>query len=266
MSDIVAGHSRSDVAMTVRQFKAQNRSFWRNPAAAFFTFLFPLMFMVIFNLLFNDPYTGRGPRVSASTFFTPAIIALSLVGACFTNIAIGLTFNREQGILKRVRGTPLPDGVYLAGFIANAVFIALILVVIVGAFGAIVYNVDLPTRTLPAFLLTVLVGSFCFTALGVAVTTLVPNADAAPPMINGMILPLLFISDVFVPLENAPAWLTTFSNIFPIKHLSNSLLTAFIPTPGRGSGIVVDDLLVMAAWGIAGVLIAARTFRWDPKR
>ncbi len=257
------GTMGADVRLALRQFRSENRSFWRNPPAAFFTFAFPLMFMVIFNLLFDDPYTGRGPRVSASTFFTPAIIALSIVSACFTNIAIGMVFARDQGILKRVRGTPLPAWAYLAGRILNAVFVALVLVVIVSAFGSIVYDVDLPGKTMPAFIVAVLAGSACFTALGLAVTAIVRNADAAPPVVNAIILPLLFVSDVFIPLENAPDWLQFFSNLFPVKHLSNSLLSAFIPT--GGSGFVGADLLVMLAWAVAGVLIASRTFRWEPK-
>lgn len=255
----------SDAALAVRQFRAEFRSFWRNPAAAFFTFAFPLMFMVIFNLLFDDPYTGRGPRVSASTFFTPAIIAMSVVSACFTNIAIGVVFARDQGILKRVRGTPLPPWIYLAGRIASSVAIAFILVVIVSAFGAVFYSVELPGQTLPGFALALGAGSACLCALGLAVTRLVRNFDAAPPVINAIVLPLLFISDVFIPLQDAPGWLTTLAGIFPIKHLTNSLLASFIPA-GDGSGIVWWDLAVLAAWGTGGAIVAAKTFRWEARR
>lgn len=256
----------SDVRLTMRQIRSEFRSFWRNPAAAGFTFIFPLMFMVIFNLLFDDPYTGRGPKVSAATFFTPAIIALSVVSACFTNIAMGVVFAREEGILKRVRGTPLPAWSYLAGRIGSAIIVAAILVAIVSAFGAIFYDVSLPGRTLPAFIVTLVVGAASLCAAGLAATTLVPNEDAAPPVVNFMVLPLLFISDVFIPLENAPAWLTWIANVFPIKHLSNSLLTSFIPGASTGSGFVADDLIVMAAWGVGAALVAARTFRWEPSR
>lgn len=261
----MSGPSRSDLALLWRQFRAENRSFWRNPPAAFFTVLFPLMFMVIFNLLFTTPYTGRGTPVSSATFFTPAIIALSIVGASFTNVAMGVVVARESGILKRVRGTPLPDWVYLGGRIANASAVGVFLVVVVAAFGAIFYNVPLPGRTLPAFILTVIIASASLTAIGLAVTPLVPNEDAAPPVINAMALPLLFISDVFIPLSHTPKWLTTFANLFPIKHLSNALLTAFIPTPGHASGFQWVDLGVLTAWGVVGAVIAARTFRWEPR-
>lgn len=258
----VAGSS--DAALVVRQFRAEWKSFWRNPAAAGFTFVFPLMFMVIFNLLFNDPYTGRGPRVSAATFFTPALITFSVVSACFTNVAMGVVFAREDGVLKRVRGTPLPSWAYLAGRIVNAMAVTVILVLIMLAFGVLVYDVSLPGATAPAFVISLLVGAASLCTMGLAATTLVPNEDAAPPIINLMVLPLLFISDVFIPLDNAPGWLTWLAGVFPIRHLSNSLIGSFIG--GDGSGFNGTDLAVMAGWGLAAGLFAVRRFRWEPKR
>ncbi|HVL89345.1 MAG TPA: ABC transporter permease [Actinomycetota bacterium] len=255
--------AHSDAALVARQFRAEWASFWRNPAAAGFTFVFPIMFMVIFNLLFDDPYTGRGPRVSAATFFTPALITFSLVSACFTNIAIGVVFAREEGVLKRVRGTPLPPWIYLAGRIVNAVVVALILVAIMLAFGTLVYGVELPGSTMPAFVATLLIGAASLCALGLAATTLVPNEDAAPPIINLMVLPLLFVSDVFIPLEDAPGWLTTLADAFPIRPLATSLIDSFI---GGGSGWHPRSLAVVTLWGLAGVAVAARRFRWEPKR
>ncbi|HEX9695367.1 MAG TPA: ABC transporter permease [Actinomycetota bacterium] len=254
----------SDAGLVVRQFRAEWKSFWRNPAAAGFTFVFPLMFMVIFNLLFDDPYTGRGPRVSAATFFTPALITFSVVSACFTNVAMGVVFAREEGVLKRVRGTPLPPWIYLAGRIVNAMAVTVILVAIMLVFGVAIYGVELPGATMPAFVVTLLVGAASLCALGLAATVAVPNEDAAPPIINLMVLPLLFISDVFIPLDNAPAWLIRFADVFPIRHLSNSLIEAFI---GRGgSAFNAPDLLVIAGWGVAAVAFSVRAFRWEPKR
>ena len=255
----------SDRTLLWRQFQAEMRSFSRNPAAAGFTVAFPLMFMVIFNLLFNHPITvGLGQRVKAAQFYTPGIIALSIVGASFTNVALGVVFAREAGLLKRVRGTPLPAWIYLGGRILAASAVGLALLVIVSAFGALVYDVPLPGKTFPAFLVTVIVSSASFTALGLAATALVRNEDAAPPVINFMVLPLLFISNVFIPLNSAPKWVQTLSGLFPIKHLANSLLVTFLP--GRGTGFVAKDLLVLIAWGVFGGLIAAKKFRWEPSK
>ena len=144
----------SGLRLAVRQVRYENRAFWRNPAAAFFTFFFPILFTIIFNLIFgNSTYRGfAGHTVKQSTFYTPAIIAFSVITACFTNIAIGVSFARENGELKRVRGAPLPSWAYLLGRIVHSVGVAILLVVIVGGFGRLAYGVSLPGRTLPAFI------------------------------------------------------------------------------------------------------------------
>lgn len=256
-----------DAALALRQVRFENRAFWRNPAAAFFTFAFPLMFLVIFNLLFGDDPTGvygQG-EVSGSTFYVPAIAAFSVITACFTNVAIQVTFARDEGILKRVRGTPLPQWGYLFGKIAHATLIAVLLVVIVVAFGALLYDVDVPGRTMPAFALSVMAGAAAFCALGLAMTGFIPNAEASPPITNAVILPLLFISGIFIPLDRAPGWLVTVADLFPVKHFADALLTSFSPFE-RGSGIAWADLAILGAWGIAGALIAARFFTWEPRR
>ncbi|MHB8513259.1 MAG: ABC transporter permease [Actinomycetota bacterium] len=255
----------TDLKLLWKQFLSENRAFRRNPASAGFTVAFPLMFMVIFNLLFHgNVILGPGLKVSNSTFYTPAVIAFSIVSASFTNIAIGIVFAREAGILKRVRGTPLPGWIYLGGRILNSIAVGLFLIVVVGAFGKIFYHVQLPGRTLPAFIVSVLVGTVALTACGLAATAAVPNEDAAPAVINFMVLPLLFISDVFIPLHNAPKWLVTISTIFPIKHLSSSLIQSFVIS--HGSGFIAHDLIVLGIWGVIGTIIATRTFRWEPSK
>ncbi len=256
----------SDLRLAVRQLVYENRSFWRNPPAAFFTFAFPLIFLVLFNLLFgDDPIEVSGRRVGASVFYIPAIAALSIVSACFTNIAMGLTFARDQGLLKRVRGTPLPAWAYLAGRVGQATGVAVLLVVLVTAAGVLFYDVDAPTSTLPGLALTVVVGAAAFCALGLAMTAAVPNADAATAIVNAVVLPLLFISDVFIRLDDAPRWLVTLGEIFPVKHLSEALQTAFNPFE-TGAGLEPVHLGIMAAWGVVGMLLAARFFSWEPRR
>ncbi len=252
--------------LALRQVGYENRAFWRNPVAAFFTCFFPLMFLVIFNLLFgNERLEVRGGTVNQSTFYVPAITSLSVISACYTNIAIGVTFARDRGFLKRLQGTPLPPAAYIAGRIGHATLVALLLVAIVSTFGAAFYGVDLPTRTLPAFLVTLAVGAAAFCSLGLAVTSVVPNADAAPAVINASILPLMFISDVFVRLSDAPRWLTDASSVFPIIHFSRALQTAFNPFES-GAGFEPRHLAVLAAWGVAGILLSARFFSWEARK
>jgi ABC-2 type transport system permease protein len=255
----------SDVGLALRQVKYENRSFWRNPASAFFTFVFPVMFMVIFNLIFGkQKYSPFGPGATVSDFYTPAIMAFAVITACYTNLAMGVTFARENGVLKRSRGTPLPSWAYLFGRIANSIIVSVLLVVIVGGFGAAFYHVRIPTHTLPGLVSSLAVGAATFASLGLAITAFVPNADAAPAVVNVSIFPLLFISDIFIPLQNAPTWLGKVADVFPIKHLSDALKLAYDPRV-HGNAFAPKDLWVMGIWAVAGIAIAMRRFRWEPR-
>ncbi len=252
--------------LAIRQIRYENRAFWRNPLSAFFVFVFPLMFLVIFNLLFgSEELILPGGTTNTSTFYVPAIIAMSVIYTCFNNVSIGVCFARDQGLLKRIRGTPLPGWTFLFGRIVHSALLAVLLVVIVTAAGALLYDVDMPTNTVPAFLLTLAVGAASFCALGLAITAVIPNAEASPAVVNVLILPLLFISDIFIPLEDAPVWLTTFADIFPVKHFASAMHTAFNPFE-TGSGFEWISLLVLAAWLAGGLVISVRFFSWEPRR
>ena len=255
------------VRLSVRQARYQNTAFWRNPAAAFFTIVFPLMFLLIFNLLFgsNDIDYGDGRTASVSTFYVPGIVVFALTGACYTNIAMSIAYNRDGGLLKRIRGTPLPTAALIAGYVIHSVAISVLLVGIVLAAGLLFFGVDVPTTRLPAFLITLIVGAATFCALGVAVANFIPNADAAPAIVNASILPLLFISDVFIPMDDAPVWLTTFADIFPVRHFATAMHESFHPF-ATGSGFEPLSLAIMAAWLVAGVVLATRFFRWERRR
>jgi ABC-2 type transport system permease protein len=255
----------NSLRLALRQVRYENRAFWRNPQAAFFTFAFPLLFLFVFNSIFGNRNVdeARG-TISGSTFYVPAIVALSVIFACYSNLAISVALARDQGILKRIRGTPLPPAVYVVGRIAHATLIAVLVVGIVLAVGRVFYGVPVPGNTLAAFLVTLVVGAACFCSLGLAITTVIGNADAANPIVNASILPLLFISDVFIPLS-PPRWLAAIADIFPIKHFSEALHTSFSPFE-TGTGLQYGHLLAMVAWGLAGALVAVRFFSWEPRR
>jgi ABC-2 type transport system permease protein len=256
----------SGVAMALRQARYENRAFWRNPAAAFFTVVLPLLFLVLFNAIFgDDDIAVEGGRADISVFYVPGIAALSVIGACYTNVGMMVSIARDLGVLKRIRGTPLPAWAYIAGRVLQSVLIAIILVGIVVIAGAVLYGVDVPGETMPAFVVTVLIGGASFCALGLALTALIPNSDAAPAVANGTILPLLFISDVFIPLQDPPEWLDILGNLFPVKHFSEAMQTAFNPHT-TGSGFDWTHLAVVALWGLIGAVIAVRYFSWEPRR
>jgi ABC-2 type transport system permease protein len=255
----------SDVALALRQIQYTNKAFWRNPANAFFTFAFPLMFLVIFTGLFgNDNITVAGREISVSTFYVSAIATFSIITATYTNLAINVSFTRDAGVLKRIRGSPLPSWAFMAGRIGHAILVTILLVAIVVTFGALFYDAEVPTRTLPAFLTTIAVGAAAFSALGLALTSVIPNADASPAIVNASILPLLFLSGIFIPIQDPNAWYVTVAKVFPVYHFAEAMNSAyFSPT---GSGFESGDLLVMGAWGLAGVILAVLFFSWEPRR
>lgn len=256
----------SDMVLMLRQVRYENRWFWRNPPAAFFTFAFPLIFLVLFNVIFgNEELTIDGQTTTEATFYVPAIAALSIITACYTNIAMTICYTRDDGVLKRIRGTPLPVWAYVIARVIHAMLVGALLVAIVVAFGAIFYSVDVPDNTLLAFVVTVLVGAAAFSMLGLAITTVIPNAEAAPAIVNFTVLPLFFISDVFINLEDNPTWLDTVANFFPVVHFSKAMQTAFNPFE-TGSGFEPLHLAVIAIWGLVGFLVTIRFFSWEPKR
>jgi ABC-2 type transport system permease protein len=254
--------------LVLRQARFENKAFWRNPAAAFFTFAFPLLFLVIFSTLLGGGTSPSptGEEIESTTYFIPAILSFSVVTACFTNIAISISFSRDQGILKRLRGTPCPGWVYLAARVLHAIFVTLLLVAIVVVFGLVFYGVEIPLDTLAAFLLTLAVGAAAFCSLGLAATCAVPNAEAAPAVVNVMVLPLLFLSGTFIPIGDAPQWVQTFAGLFPIKHFLDATFESFLPPPDNPSGFLWSSIAVIAVWGVAGLVVAARFFRWEPSR
>jgi ABC-2 type transport system permease protein len=256
----------SAARLALRQLRYEDRAFWRNPPSAFFTFVFPLMFLAIFTLIFGNAriQTSTGP-ISGATFYVGAIVAFSVVNASFTTLAMRVSLARDQGLLKRVRGTPLPAAAFLFGKVAHAVVVSLILVVVVVAVGAVFYDVTVPSNTLPGLILALIVGTAAFASLGLAVSALVPNADAAPAVVNAVVLPLLFISDVFIPLENAPAWLQTAGRVFPVRPFAETMHAAFNPFT-VGPGFEWANLALVAGWGVLGAVAAVRLFSWEPRR
>jgi ABC-2 type transport system permease protein len=255
----------SDLRLALRQAWYINKAFIRNPASLFFTLVFPLMFLVIFSVIFGNGHVlvAPGKTVRVATFYVPSIAAFSVINACYTNIAISLSFSRDSGALKRIHGSPLPVWTYMFARILHAVIMAIVLVVICAAFGAAFYGATLPTATLPAFALTLVVGAATFSALGVLVTVFIPNADAAPAVVNASILPLLFISNVFIPLENPSGWIDVLGKIFPVRHFADALVNSFFEL--SGSGLRTNDLLVISAWGVAALVLAIRFFQWEPR-
>lgn len=240
----------------------QLRVFRRTPISAFFTVGFPVFFFLIFNLLQgNEVVEGTGIRFAQ--FFTPSIAVFAMVTAAYTNIAIGISIDRDEGLLKRVRGTPLAPAAYLTARIAASTLVGALSVLFMFLVGMIGFDVQPLWARLPVAAVVLLLGAACFSALGVAVAGAAPNAQAAPVIANITILPLLFISGVFFPVSGGPAWLTTLADLLPLKPMTDAFRAQWDPTVA--AALPVRELGVLAAWSIIGVVVATRTFSWDPR-
>lgn len=245
------------------QFRYQNKIFWRTPIAAFFTLVFPLMLLVLFTAIFgNDQIEGLG--VTFAQFYTPGLAVFAAVSATYTNLAIGTAISRDNGILKRIRGTPIPPAGYIAGRILSAIYMAVIAVVVMMGVGVAFYGVTIFPRTIPAALLTFLVGTGCFAALGMLVAAVAPNGDSTPAITNGTLLPIAFISDIFFPVQDPPTWMEVAGNIFPLKPFAVAFRDAFDPTK-TGAQFHWPELAVLAAWGVVAAVLALRFFKWEPQ-
>ena len=253
----------SAVTMTATQIRYVNKSFWRNPASAFFTFAFPLMFLVIFTSLLGHYTIQIGTRsVNSATYYVASMATFAVITACYNNIAIQLTFQRDAGVLKRTNGTPLPSSSFLGARIVHALLISVLLVAITAAFGKAFYSASIPTGlTLVRFLIVLVVGAASFCALGLAVTAAIPNAEASAAIVNATILPLLFLSGIFIPFGNStPSWILWIARVFPVKHFADGMQAGFL-----GTAFHWTDTLIVAIWGLAGLLLAIRFFSWEPR-
>jgi ABC-2 type transport system permease protein len=254
----------SGPALAWHQFRYDQRIFWRRPASVFFTVMLPIFFLVIFASIFGDGTIAARGGLRVSTYYVPAIITLAVVSATMVSVAIALTEARESGRLKRVRSTPLPTWAFIAGRVGNGVVVSLLMVVLVIAIGAVLYGVAIPTTTIPGIVLALLVGAFAFSSLGFALAAAIPSEDAAPAITNFTVVPLYFLSGVFIPESEIPEGILRFADLFPIRHFFEALLVGFDPAT-TGPGLELGNLAVVAAWGIGGLAIAVRWFRWAPR-
>jgi ABC-2 type transport system permease protein len=253
----------SAIALAWHQFRFDQKVFWRNPTSVFFTVIFPVIFLVIFNTIFGDDRIEELGSITTSTYYVPAIITLAVVSATLQSLAVNITIDRENGILKRGRGTPLPPWVFFAGRVGNAVVVSVLLTVLVVAIGRLAYAVEVPWDRLPAVLVTLAIGAASFCCLGVALSAAIPSEDAAAPIANVAVLPLYFLSGVFIPETEIPAGVLHVADAFPIRHFFEAFFAAW--SPDGGSVFELGHLAVVAAWGLIGLAIAVRAFRWEPR-
>jgi ABC-2 type transport system permease protein len=238
-----------------RQYRLERKMFWRNPSAAFFNFLLPLLFLGFFGALLHN-------RISDLQVIVPGIAGMAVMSTTFSALAFNVTALRELGILKRVRGTPLPTSAYLAGIAGNAVTNTVLQIAIITVAGRVVFGLDWPDD-FASLAFFVALGVICFASLGVALSHAIPNFDAAPAYVNAVFLPMIFISGVFYDAEDAPRVIKDAAEVLPLKHLIDGLSGAMVK--GTGVGDHLAAVAVLAAWAAVGLTFAVRGFSWESR-
>jgi ABC-2 type transport system permease protein len=265
MSTVAAPRFPSAVRLVARQARYQVITIWRIPVAFFFTLALPLIMLVLFNALFGDDVVDTPDGSwSVSQFYTGGLAAFTAVSATYTNLANMVPLRRDEGVLKRWRGTPLPTWTYMTGFIVSAVLIALAGVLAMITVGYVAYDLEIDWAKMPAAALTFVVGVSTFAALGLALAAVVRSASSASAAANATLLPLAFVSNIFIPLgDDAPTWLETIGDIFPLKPFAEAFQDCFNPLV-EAPAFAWGDLAYVALWGVAGAIVAVTRFRWEP--
>ena len=243
----------STAALAWRQFRFERRMFWRNPSAAFFNVVLPLLFLVLIA-------TAFGSDRDDLEILVPGMAGFAVMTTTFTALAFNVTFLREQGILKRIRGTPLPPLAYFGGLLGNSIANALMQVGAMVLVGHLVYDLGWPSDWLELAVFT-LAGVVAFGSLGVALAHAIPNFDAVPAYTNLVVLPLIFISGTFYSTDELPAALDWIANVLPLKHAIDGLRDAMVAGDGLGDNL--GALAALSAWAAAGIFAAVRWFRWE---
>jgi ABC-2 type transport system permease protein len=253
------------MSLVLHQFRYDQKAFWRNPASVFFTVMFPVVLLLIFGAVFNGKTVDvDGVAIKTTTYYVPAIITLSVISATMQSLAMSLVIAREDGRLKRSRGTPLPPWVFITGRIGNSIVVALMMLILIAAIGRVLFSVPIPWSHLPEILVVLVVGAACFCCLGIALTAAIPSQDAAAPIVNALLLPLYFLSGIFIPDDELSSGVISFANHFPVRDFFEAFFKAYVPG-ADGPTLDWGNLAVVAIWGMAGLVLAIRYFRWTPR-
>lgn len=253
----------SDLKMVGRQVRYEQLSFWLNPFGALFTVGFSLVFLLLLGASQGNSRIGFYGNIRLIQYYVPGFVAYGLMSACFNIMAIALVNRREMGLLKRIRLSPLPAWALLVAIVVSSMIVCIVEVVILLLVGRFGFSVHGPANA-GAFILAIVVGMISFSALGIGMSTLIPNQDAAGPIVSLIFFVLLFLSGLWFPLKPGSG-LAKFSNYFPIHHLITAVFAPFNLEKGA-SPWAWHDLLVVGIWGVGGAVVALRRWKWAPRR
>jgi ABC-2 type transport system permease protein len=254
----------SSLALLAHQVRYDARTSLRNPRARFMTFMFPVLLLVIFTGVFGKGHTTMdGVRVKLTTFYVAGILTLSIVVASYGNLVVAISSLRESGVLKRRRATPVPPAVLIASQALATLLTVVAMATILLVLGKVGYGVGLAPAAIAAAACTGIVGTMALACVGYAVSALIDSAEAAQPVVQATLLPMWFLSGVFIPTSNLSGTLRTIASLFPVEHLASGLQLAIVHSSFTAA-ISATDLLVLAAWGVGATALAAWRFSWLP--
>ena len=252
-----------DLRMIGRQVWYEQLNFWLNPLAAIFTVGFSVIFLILLGATAGSSRVSILGNIKLIQYYVPGFVAYGIMSACFSTLATMLVNRRETGLLKRLRLSPLPTWALLGAIFLSTLLVSCVQVILLLAVGKFGFGVHMPGNV-GAFILAVVVGALCFISLGTAVSTLIPNADAAGPVTSIVFFVLLFLSGLWFPIKSGSG-LAQFSGFFPIRHFITAVFAPFNLEKGA-SPWAWHDLLVLAIWGVVGLFVAVRRFSWAPRR
>src|SRR5271154_1575169 len=244
------------LALTWRQYRLERRMFWRNPSAAFFNFVLPLLFLVGGGVILHGNQHDLNLLV-------PAIAGMSVMSTTFTALAYNIVFLRERGVLKRIRGAPLPTSSYFGGVAANAATNTALQIAIIVLAGRVFFGIGWPLHW-AELIVFVLAGVVCLAALGVAFAHVIPNFESTAAYVNAVFLPVVFVSFYAFDTSSAPALLRNIAEALPLKPLIDGLYGAMVTGSSLNSNL--DALAVIGVWGVFGLFFAVRGFSWEQSR
>jgi len=243
----------------LHELRAQQLLFWRNREAAFFSFLFPIILLVLLGSVYGD---DEIEGVSGATFLLAGLIGYGVAATAFASLAITLVVRREAGLLKRVRGTPLSPTTYLASVIASMVIVIALQAAAQILIGRFLLDAAWPASP-ASFVAVLVIGAASFAALGLAVTTVVRTGEGSSAVVNAIYLPMAFISGAFFSPRDMPRFLEVVSEALPLTYLLRLIRSTFIE--GETLTSSPGALAAVAVWGLFGLVVAARMFRWEPR-
>jgi ABC-2 type transport system permease protein len=249
------------VSLLIHQLRAEQRLYWRSHELAFFTFIFPLLIYILLGSVYGDDEI-EAEGVTGSAYLLAGILGYGVAATAFAGLAIIVVLRRESGVLKRLRGTPLPAWAYVLAVLVSTLIVFAIEVVALLVLANVMFDVPYPERWL-SLVLAVLLGVVAFAALGVALTTVIRSAEGASAVVNAVYLPMAFLAGSFWTPQAYPPVLEAIANLLPLTYYIELMQEIVLQNEQIWESWT--EVGVVSAWGLFGLVVTMLRFRWEPR-